>query len=184
MECANDTLEVQVINTAQTETYVGLRSIELSNPINAKINYLNPTIAIDIAGSTIAKVAVVPIDISKDASATIVIKDRSGKKWTRPYSYQREYVDFAPIALDFGTVSFGEASNTLDVTVTNPLQKNVNISQIQFEKNNQGYEVINMPKLPLALKPLEQFVLKIRIDPKIENGVLTDFLNIKVVVLI
>lgn len=79
MECANDTLEVQVINTAQTETYVGLRSIELSNPINAKINYLNPTIAIDIAGSTIAKVAVVPIDISKDASATIVIKDRSGK---------------------------------------------------------------------------------------------------------
>ncbi|MFZ1573073.1 MAG: T9SS type A sorting domain-containing protein [Candidatus Kapaibacterium sp.] len=179
MECANDTLEVQVINTAQTETYVGLRSIELSNPINAKINYLNPTIAIDIAGSTIAKVAVVPIDISKDASATIVIKDRSGKKWTRPYSYQREYVDFAPIALDFGTVSFGEASNTLDVTVTNPLQKNVNISQIQFEKNNQGYEVINMPKLPLALKPLEQFVLKIRIDPKIENGVLTDFLNIK-----
>ena len=81
MNCSELTTRMFVVNTGADLTYVGLRSIELINSVNSIVKFVNPSKLIDIPGSIEATIKVTPIDATKDASGTLLIKDRSGKVW-------------------------------------------------------------------------------------------------------
>ncbi len=174
MNCSELTTRMFVVNTGADLTYVGLRSIELINSVNSIVKFVNPSKLIDIPGSIEATIKVTPIDATKDASGTLLIKDRSGKVWKKPYLYQKVYVDFAPTKLDFGIVSYGQPSLAKDVIITNPLQKDVSVNSIKFRKANLGFKFVNLPTLPKVLKPAEQMVVQVIIDPAFQNKDLVD----------
>lgn len=174
MTCGVLETEINTHNITGDLTFVGIRSIELVNPVNTNIEFLNPTKLIDIPGSTEIKYRVSPKDATKDASATILIRDRSGKVWRRPYLYQKIYLDFAPTFLDFETVSFGQPSDTKDVIVTNPLQVDVTLNSIKMKNGNYGFKLTNLPNMPLKLKPGEQVRFKAYVEPIFENREFSD----------
>ncbi|MBK8912195.1 MAG: T9SS type A sorting domain-containing protein [Chlorobi bacterium] len=131
----------------------GLRSIVMNDSaVNAKVVFKEPTTAFQIVGIRDAKVSVVPIDPSKDASGTLVIKDRTGAATEIPYSYYAERLTM-PAMLDFGKIPFDSAQHTQQVAITNPLGRDLKISQLKFSRGNQGFTVVGTEPATLTLKP-------------------------------
>jgi hypothetical protein len=179
MECFKLTVNIKALN----ENPVGLRSIALDSVNNAKINYVDPISPSEIIGKTKATFDVVPINPLRNASAVIIITDRTNKTWRIKYSYEAEYVNVVPdnpAVLDFGEVTLNSPA-TKKITVTNPLKKDVQIKSLSFALGNQEFKIIKptAAQLPITLKPNETMEIEVEITPTIENKLYEDSVKIK-----
>jgi len=176
-----DCTELRVLVKAINENPVGFRSIGLdpTSIDNAKIVFINPTRASEVIGKTEAYFKVVPIDIFKNASATVVVKDRTGQIWRINYFYEAERVDMEPSAvLDFGPVTQNTCRDSV-VTITNPLNKSVTIKDVSLFFRNQAFtiEQLDPSPLPLTLAKGEQLKVHLRFCPTVENQLYGDTLK-------
>jgi hypothetical protein len=179
MDCFTLHLHLKALN----EDTVGLKSVTLESVKNAKLLFINPLNPGDIITRTEASFDVTPIDLLQDASATIVIKDRTDKTWRVKYLYLAERVDMNPTGKNGDDVDFGRL--TLDttairsITITNPLAKDISIKDLAFVKGNQGFRILS-PTIPPAvtLKPGKSMVVQVAITPSVQNRLYADTLRI------
>jgi hypothetical protein len=187
-----DSLQIDTVTDCRTlhihlkalsEDPVGLRSVTLENPVNAKFVFVNPSNPNDLIAKVEAALDVVTIDPLQNASATVVITDRTGKNWRIPYSYRARRVDLTPTGkngddLDFGDVPLGVPVER-DVTVINPLDSDVTIRDLKFLTGNQNFIIIS-PTVPpaITLKPGESIVIRIQFIATEKNKHYDDSLRI------
>ncbi len=173
MGCFDLTIDIQALN----QNPVGLRDIHLEDNVNAKISNIDPQ---PVTGASKATVVVSPIDRSKDASATVVIKDRTGKVTRVYYKYEAEYITFDPAdSLDFGIMQPGQVL-TKTVTVTNPLNKDLEVTQARLADGLQDFSIDDIqPPLPLTLKSGESVVITIKASPQRPERSYEDSLYVK-----
>jgi hypothetical protein len=138
-------LEVEAVN----DNPIGLRSVRLDSAVNAAIVYQNP---FPLTGAVKATISVATIDPSKDASATVVIKDRSGKVTRVAYRTLAEHLVLEPSAVNFGVMQPGMPA-TRTITLTNPLDRPLSIHDLRMVFGNQGFTVVQAPALPVVLPP-------------------------------
>ncbi|MEO5929954.1 MAG: T9SS type A sorting domain-containing protein, partial [Candidatus Kapaibacterium sp.] len=158
----------------------GLRSISIdpSSVINAKLVPIDPASMADIIGKNHATVDIVPVNPLKDAVATIIIKDRTGKIWYIYYSYQAEYLDMDKDSVNFGEVTKGQ-SMTTTVTFTNPLPRDVKVYDMKLTSGRDGFTIVSTdPAPPVTLKPGETIKVVVRIDANIDNKLYEDSLKV------
>lgn len=175
--CFELSIRVRAIN----DHPVGFRSISLdpTSIVNAKLLFIDPDKASDVIGKSEARLKVVPIDPLKDASAVVIIKDRTGKIWRVVYKYEAERVVLSPEAIvDFGPITQNECKDTV-VTITNPLKKVVQVKDIKVYFGNQAFSVAstNPTPLPVDLPAGGSMKVTVRFCPKIENQLYTDTLR-------
>jgi hypothetical protein len=183
IDTAIDCKTLHIHLKALNEDPVGLRSISLENPANAKFVFVNPLNPTDFIARVEASLDVVAIDPLQDASATVVITDRTSKTWRIPYSYRARRVDLNPTGkngedLDFGDVPLGVPVER-DVTVTNPRDSDVTIRDLKFLTGNQDFIIIS-PTVPpaITLKPGESIVIRIQFIATEKNKHYDDSLRI------
>jgi hypothetical protein len=175
------TLHVQL--KAVNANPVGLKSTGLQNSRNAKLVFIDPTNPKDLIAKTTARFDVSPIDPLQDASAMVVIKDRTNKTWQFFYSYQAERVDLAPSGkngddLDFGYLPL-DSSSVTQLTITNPLVRDINIKELKFVQGGEGFRILS-PTFPPAviLKPGDSIHVQVEITPTVPNRYYQDTLRI------
>ncbi len=173
-----DCTELRVLVRAINENPVGFRSIGMdpTNVNNAKLVFLNPTKASDVIGRTEAYFKVVPIDPLRNASATVIVKDRTGHIWKIEYVYEAERVDIEPSTIaDFGEVTQNTCKDTT-ITITNPLSKSVTVKDVSLFFRNQAFTIvdINPAGLPATLGSGEKLTVKVRFCPTVENQLYGD----------
>jgi len=177
MECTDMSLTVHTLSLKA----VGMRSITLSSDAkNARIVMISPSQPLDVVGARDADFKVVPIDRKQDATATVVIKDRSGKVWSIPYTYYAERVTMTPTdKLDFGKVFPDSSVNERSLTIANPLGKDLPISTIALASGNRGFTISRTePANVQILKPGEQVVVWVSIATRENNRSFADTLRI------
>lgn len=174
LDCTELRVRVRAIN----ENPVGFRSIGLdpTSINNAKLIFLIPNKAADIIGRTEAYFKVVPIDPLRDASATVIVKDRTGQVWKIEYRYEAERVDLTPSTIvDFGQVTQNTCLDTT-ITIRNPLGKDVTIKDVSLFFRNQAFtiEQITPSPLPVTLSSGQTMEVKVRFCPTVENQLYGD----------
>jgi hypothetical protein len=177
MDCFKLTVNATVVN----QNPVGFRSIGLDSVNNAKINYVDPSPS-EIIGKTKATFEVVPINPLRNASAVVVLSDRTNKTWRIRYNYEAEYVNVIPdnpSVLDFGEVTLNNPVKK-KITLTNPLQKDIPVKALRFVLGNQQFRVVKptAAELPITLKPNESMEIEIEITSTIMNKLYEDTLKI------
>jgi hypothetical protein len=154
---AGDSLEIRTNQLCQTLMIditslnadpVGLRSVRLANAVNARIFSMDP---FPIIGATSARVVITPINPNRDASATVLIKDQSGKIDSIQYRWYAERVELDPSGrLDFGTVTTG-LPQTKTVTVTNPLEKDLEV-RMYLVRGDQSFRILSPTTFPAVIQ--------------------------------
>jgi hypothetical protein len=160
-----DCYKLHINEKALNENPVGLRSITLDSVNNATINLIDPVMPSEIIGKTRSTFEVVAIDPRKNASAVVVLTDRTNKTWRIPYNYVAEHVDMIPdnpAVLEFGEVAF-DSTRREKLVLTNPLQRNVQIKAVQLVLGNQGFRITRpvAAQLPITLKPNESTEIEV-----------------------
>jgi hypothetical protein len=178
MRCYTLTVNTLALN----ENPVGLRSITLDSIINAKIVFVDPSTPSEIIGKTKSQFDVVAIDPLKNASAIVVITDRTNKTWRVPYNYVAETLNMVPdnpAVLDFGEVAF-DSTRRQKLVLTNPLQRNVQIRAVKLVLGNQGFNIIKptTAQLPKTLKPNESMEIEVELTSTDKNKLYEDSLKI------
>jgi hypothetical protein len=178
MRCYTLTVNTKALN----ENSVGLRSIMLDSIDNAKINFVDPSTPSEIIGKTKATFEVVAIDPLKNASAVVVITDRTNKTWRIRYNYVAETVNMVPgnpAVVDFGEVAF-DSTRKQKIVLTNPLQKDVQIKAVKLVLGNQGFKIIKptVAQLPVTLKPNESMEIEVQITSTNKNRLYEDSVKI------
>jgi hypothetical protein len=177
MDCFKLTLNVKALNIAP----VGLRSVRLDSNNNAKLTYVDPISPLEIIGKTRVTFEVVPIDPLKNASAVVVITDRTNRTSRVSYRYEAESLNIIPdnpALVDFSEVKAHQASSTQEIVLTNPLSRDMRIRQLLWANGALGFEIVTLPTLPLILKQGDELRLPVRITPPIDNRHFEDTLRI------
>jgi len=157
----------------------GLRSIEFADgATNAKLVFADPGGgAISVLRKTQAMIGVLPIDPHLDASATIVVTDRTGHETRIPYSYTAEKIDIAPTDLiDFGEVEIHKKSHDTVVTICNPLDQPLTVTAIRLAFGSQRFALTDTNSLPLTLPAKGCLNVSLSITPTVDNKLYTDSL--------
>ncbi len=178
MDCSELTITIRAINSNP----VGLRSITLdpTSVDNAKLVAVNPLRLSDIIGKSQCTVKVVAIDPLKNASATIIIKDRTGKITKVYFKYEAEYVTTNPAdSISFGSVNVGTSSDK-DLTFTNPLTRDIKLEDILLAIGRE-YSIKDVqPRKPkTTIAPGETFTITVSVKPSEDNQRYVDTLKIK-----
>ncbi len=121
MDCSTLSVDARVTNANPA----GLRSISLENAVNAHIAEASP---VAYPGVVSASASVVPDNPLLDASATVVVLDRTGGRTEIPYSWTAEGIA-VPGSIDFGAILKDERMIRV-VHATNPTSRPVVISSI------------------------------------------------------
>jgi hypothetical protein len=153
-------VSIEAIN----ENPAGLRSVHLENAINAHIASTSPD---PLSGAVTARVSVEPIDPLQDASATIVITDKTGQETRLPFSALAEYITTAPTAISFGVMTAGTPA-TRTVVLTNPLDRPLAISRLRLVFGDQGF-TIQPPTLPATIAAHGTITLSVEASPAVSN---------------
>ncbi|MBC8144554.1 MAG: hypothetical protein H7X80_03145, partial [bacterium] len=159
IDCNGLTIEIESLN----ENPVGLRSIRLDVAENAKIISQNP---FPITGAIKATVKVGPINPRADASATIVIKDKTGKITRVDFKYYAEKITLSPVALNFGVMTPGSPKTLID-TVTNPLGRPITVKNIRLINRNPAFTITTPPagSLPMDIAANGQMFITVVANP-------------------
>jgi hypothetical protein len=175
MDCSTMHMHVKITN----DSAVGFSSIGLENNHNTKLVNIKPGSPTAISGSTEVWLDATAIDPLQDASATIVIRDRTNNTWRTPYIYQAERANLNPTGnLDFGEVTFGMPA-IQDVLITNPLSRDITIKEIKILKGGQNFTIVS-PIVPpaITLKPGEQIAVHVQFTPTEKDRYYEDSLRI------
>jgi hypothetical protein len=144
-DCEGLTIEIESLN----ENPVGLRSIRLDQPVNAKIFSQNP---FPITGAIKATVVIRPVNPQQDASATIVIKDKTGKITLVPFQYFAERLEFdpTPANFNFGLMTPGEVRR-MTITVRNPLGRALVVKGMRLVRSNVAFKITDPTSFPFTM---------------------------------
>ncbi|MEP7220908.1 MAG: T9SS type A sorting domain-containing protein, partial [Bacteroidota bacterium] len=158
--------------------HISITALNPSSVINAKIVPIDPANMADIIGKNHATIDIVPVNPLKDAVATIVIKDRTGKIWFIYYTYQAEHLDIDKDSVNFGEVTRGQSLWTT-ITYTNPLNRDVEIKEMKLTSGLDGFAIVSTdPAVPTTLKPGQTIKVVVRIDANIDNKLYQDSLRV------
>lgn len=101
-------------------------------------------------------------DLSRSAYGRIIFTDRAGNDTTVEFRYRPYLVEIQPKELDFGVLKRGEQKE-MDAQVVNLSEESwVEVTMVQLQQGNQGFEIVNMPSLPVILPPKGQIPIRIR----------------------
>lgn len=167
--------------TATNPNPSGLLSAVLDpTSVNARIEITNPAGWNDVAGLTRTELKVLPINPLRDASATLVITDRTGKSWTLPYSYSGDSVAVSPTRkVDFGELASGQMKDSV-ITITNPLGHAVPVSSIVLRLGTQAFSIVSTePALPATLPPGGTIRVVVRAAPAVDKNLYRDTLRVR-----
>ncbi|MEP7220302.1 MAG: FlgD immunoglobulin-like domain containing protein, partial [Bacteroidota bacterium] len=156
----------------------GLRSIAFdpASVVNAMMLPIDPNKLSDIVGKTRALVDIRPVDMLKDASATVIIKDRTGAAHYVYYHYYAFVLTPDRDLIDFGDVLFG-ATPTDTITFTNLRDSVVDARDVRLVTKN--FTLISTDP-PIAsrpmLKPGESIKVAVRFNGNNPDGPYADSL--------
>jgi IgGFc binding protein len=185
LDCWTLTIKIRAINPNP----VGLRSVTLdpTSVKNAKLTPVDPLRLSDIIGRSQIELKVEPIDPLKNAEATVIIKDRTGKIWQLYYKYEAEYVTMNPSTeVNYGQVTLG-STESRTVTITNPLTRPLEVKEIRLAVGTQGYVITSTtPDGParqpnpqaVTLQPGETITVDVAVTPMLENQEYVDTLKV------
>jgi hypothetical protein len=162
MDCTEKTIKIRTLNSNP----VGLRSIGLdpTTVVNAKLVPVDPKSLSDVLGRTSVELKIVPLNPLKDASARLIVKDRTGKIWYVDYTYRAARLDVEPDSINFGQVNFNSPRDTV-ITCTNPLDGDVEISGVKLAGSSGvsgpvAFEITSTEPSGPAETPARPIVLK------------------------
>lgn len=177
-------ISIRAINTDP----VGLESVSLENgSLNASMIPVVPSGTEPIIGVASAQVTVQAVDPQQDASATIVITDRTGRIWRIPFTHIGERVDFGPARLfDFGEVNVGTTSDSMMV-ITNSSERSICIRQIRMQYADQGITIkgtepsgpAQNPPATVTLAPGEELRVQLSAWPVSKDRIYLDSLRVE-----
>ena len=173
----------------------GIKFIRLVNDpdstFNARLEFIDPSSALALREQNVpnAKIRIVAINPLQDARAIVEFKDRTreGKIQRIYYRYEAERVNLNPAdILDFGSLSINTPAGEQSVTITNPLNKDVVVKQLQLVFGNQQFRIVRTePPFDWAsgndsivLKSGESMKVWIDITPIHANRVYEDSLKV------
>jgi hypothetical protein len=156
-DCSGTCVTIEALNPDPD----GLRSVRLDNAVNAKIVSQDP---FPITSAVRATVCITPINPLQDASATVVIKDMTGKVTRVPFTYYAERVDLDKTVLNFGLMTAGTRA-TLSFRITNPLGRAVVIEKAELIHRNPAFTVKSPTSFPITLAPGDTLRVVIEANP-------------------
>lgn len=160
---------------------VGLRSLWLRDGSrNTKIRFLDPVDSTAILRATGAEFDLRPIDTLQQASATLVIMDRTGKYWTVPYEFTPTPATLAPESrLEFGEVRVNTQVGR-KIVVRNPATVgNLRVEEIDLASDTGPFRIIQTSKiLPASLPPGDSMTIVVLCSPGSE-GAFVDTLQLR-----
>ncbi|MBC8145149.1 MAG: hypothetical protein H7X80_06145, partial [bacterium] len=170
-DCNGLTIEVESLN----ENPVGLRSIRLDRAENARIGTQtqNP-----VTGAIKATLKIVPINPRADASATVVIKDQTGKITRVNFVYYAERISAQPAIVDFGLIGVG-ATKTVDVTLTNPLGRAITVKNIRLIKSDSAITITSPTRFPITVPANGSTVIAVRANSTVTRQSIVDTLEVE-----
>jgi hypothetical protein len=164
---------------ATNQNPLGLRSVSLDSVVNARLEPVDPALFADIRGRSDVKVRVLAVDPLQDAKATVVFTDRTGRRSTTPFVYQREGGGLDAVsALDFGSVWVGTAVDTT-ITLKNNSAEDLCIGGFRMAHGGAGFSIVSDGGAPRTLKPGEEMIMTVRASPTSRDSVALDTLLVK-----
>jgi hypothetical protein len=170
-DCAGSCYTIEAVNSDT----VGFGTIRLDDPVNARIRSLDP---FPITGATLVKVCLAPINSQQDASATLYIRDRSGKVTRVPFTYYAERVDLDRTALEFGIVAPG-ATRSMELTITNPLARPMSVASAELVARNPAFTVKSPTTFPITILPQGTLTVVVEASPARSDALYRDTLLVK-----
>ncbi|MCB0711445.1 MAG: T9SS type A sorting domain-containing protein [Ignavibacteriae bacterium] len=185
--------EAAITIDAENENPSGLKFIRLLNhpdsTFNTRLEFIEPDSALAFREKNVANAAIrlVAIDPLQDARGVVEFKDRTreGKVQRVRFNYEAERVDIVPAeGLDFGSLTLNFAAGEREVTITNPLDKDVVVKQLKLFFGNQEFVIVRVEpnfdwksgKDSIILKSKESMKVWIDITPRDENRIYHDSL--------
>ncbi|MBL0332196.1 MAG: IgGFc-binding protein [Chlorobiota bacterium] len=149
----------------------GFRSVLLENNNNSKILFVKPTSYFRVIGDSNISFKVVPVNQTKDASATVVIMDRTGYSWKLQYNYYSEKLTLLKDTILMGEVTPQIESKLIEFEAVNNNSKTVVLTKVDFVNKLWGFTFVSSePPLPATLKPGEKVLIKISQTPPPESA--------------
>lgn len=147
--CTSMNVTVKCVNQNPS----GIRLIKLINSNNSKISFSKPQTNNGVINANDATFSVSPINPIFDASAIVVIRDRTGRSKTINYSWVSDAPQINPKSLDFGEVTVNSQSKSLTIKIVNTKPNSLNVQSVDLIFKNAGYVIEKIdPKLPVQLK--------------------------------
>ncbi|HVK37652.1 MAG TPA: choice-of-anchor D domain-containing protein, partial [Candidatus Kapabacteria bacterium] len=129
-------------------------------------------------GAVKATVCISPINPQQDASATVVIKDKTGKTTRLPFTYYAERVDVDKAVLNFGLMTPG-TPGTLSFLITNPLGRAVIIEKAELINRNPAFTVKSPTTFPITLAPGDSIRVVVEANPARPDQTYNDTVFVK-----
>lgn len=148
---------------------------------NARMIYLDPVSANNILMKTKIDLEVVPIDPTKDAQATLVLVDRTGREHRFPYTYVGMNVQFNPSdsAVDFGEFPVNAQPRDTAITICNPTNHPVTVYSLRLSNPNSQFTLdTSAIQLPVDLPAGGCLTVTARIQPAAKAQLHSDSLNV------
>lgn len=161
---------------------VGFAEVYLEpGTVNARIVAWNPVAINQILMKTKIDVEVIPIDPTKDAQATLVLVDRTGREHRFPYTYVGMNVQFNPSdsAVDFGEFPVNAQPRDTAITICNPTNHPVTVYSLRLSNPNSQFTLdTSAIQLPVDLPAGGCLTVTARIQPAAKAQLHSDSLNV------
>jgi hypothetical protein len=169
-DCAGMTIAVRALNSDP----VGLSSVRLENGINARIVTLRPFPINRVIADTIV---LGPINPQQDASASVVIADRSGRITRVAFNYYAERIAFDTDPrrsdINWGIMTPGTSIDS-SRTITNPLGRPLTIRRIRLANGNPAFTITSPTALPMTLSEGGSIKVAVTANPPAPDQVYID----------
>jgi len=152
-DCFGTAVNVESVN----DDPVGLRLAALENGVNAKIVSQNP---VPLTGAVKAIMFVGPIDRTLDASATLVITDKTGKATRLPFTYASHRLATSESPIDFGVLVQGD-EDTLAIVLRNRTTHEIPIADIALRRSIPAFRILWLGAFPLTVGAQDSVVVRV-----------------------
>jgi hypothetical protein len=155
--CNGTCYDIEAVNNDP----VGISSLRLELPINAKIRSINPY---PLTNAVRATVCVTWINPELNASATLYIRDLTGKVTRVPFTYYVDTVSVDRTELDFGIVSPG-TTRTMEITITNPMSRAIVLRSGVFLHRSPALSIQRPSTFPVTIAPQGTYKVVVEARP-------------------
>ena len=192
-----DCEEMIITIESQNENPSGIKFIRLvddrDTTFNTRLEFIDPESALELREKNVAnaEIRLVAIDPLKDARGVVQFRDRTRESQIQriEFEYEAERVDVVPAeGIDFGSLTIDFPADAEEVTITNPLNKNVVVKKLGFFFGNREFEITRVDSADfdwesgndsIVLESGESIKVWIGITPKNENRIYLDSLRVE-----
>ena len=192
-----DCEEMIITIESQNENPSGIKFIRLvddrDTTFNTRLEFIDPKSALELREKNVAnaEIRLVAIDPLKDARGVVQFRDRTRESQIQriEFEYEAERVDIVPAeGIDFGSLTIDFPADAEEVTITNPLNKDVVVKKLGFSFGNQEFEITRVDPADfdwksgndsIVLKSGESIKVWIGITPKDENHIYLNSLRVE-----